>query len=142
MTISSKGARSKTSKSTKGCGVRKGKIAIKSIENWTVSHDDEIVKRALETCNLTSLRMWSQLRKDRYDLFSNISVGHICKRVFQLAAGLGNEKKFNSENRENLKKLLDIVPGKKQETFYRQNIRTEEARGGKGGGGGGRGGGG
>lgn len=74
----------------------------------TTEHDEEILNHALETANVNSLNIWLQLRRKRYDLFSNIKPTVIQRRALQLARYQVTPE-FKLENKIKLKKLNYLI---------------------------------
>lgn len=58
---------------------KRGKVSVRSVQVWTVAHNEAIVTRAIETY-VVNMKTWTCLRDDRHDLFSNINANSVRER--------------------------------------------------------------
>lgn len=103
--------RSKTSGKSSKSNKQKSKIVVKDVVTLREEQDLAILRQAIESCNVTSPRVWSDLRRNRLDMFQNVTHTLLKQRAFQLARGLGG-RTFNKENKDKLKMLRELIRSK------------------------------
>lgn len=98
--------KSKTSLGSRASKKRRD-IVVKSVVSFNAKQDEVLLRRVIDTCNIINPVVWSDLRKNRQNLFFNVKLSTMKTRVFQLAVELGGDS-FNM-NKDNLTKLQELI---------------------------------